>query len=458
MARPLIAVVAAVAALAAGTAVVLARHGSHAARRVAASAERPASIGASTTMHDTAGVTAATVPPSAFGSRVDGAVGTTTGCAVVDDGTTTVYSRNGAASFAPASTQKLLVAAAALSLLGPAYRFTTSAVAPAPPQDGTVTALWLVGGGDGLLSSPEFIAHVATDARADGLPLTPLATLAASLAASGVRAVDGPIHGDASRYRDAAFLPTWNPTYHTEQDIGLLSALTLNEGLQQWKPVSKLAADPAAFAASELGRLLVGRGVSVAGPFDDGTAPPGGAVVAQVSSAPLSQIISAMLRASDNLIAELLVRELDRHAGGAGTTAGGTRLVLETDARLGLPLAGVHLIDGSGLDDGDRATCTALLAAMDLGGRSGFSAIGDGLAVAGQSGTLVHRFVGTSLAGRLAAKTGWIDNVAGMVGRLQVPAGRTLRFALLVNQPMHYVDAVAIEDHFLDALMSYSPS
>jgi D-alanyl-D-alanine carboxypeptidase/D-alanyl-D-alanine-endopeptidase (penicillin-binding protein 4) len=314
--------------------------------------------------------------------------------------------------------------------------------------------LWLVGGGDGLLSSPEFIAHVATDARADGLPLTPLASLAASLVAAGIQSVAGPIHGDATRYHDAGFLPTWNPTYRTEQDIGVLSALTLNEGLQQWKPVSKLALDPAAFAASELGRLLAGRGVAVAGPYDDQPLPAGGVILARVSSAPLGQIVSAMLRASDNLLAELLVREIDRHAGGSGMTSGGIRIVLQKDAQLGLPLAGVQLVDGSGLDAADRATCSSLLAALNLGARPGFAAITDGLAVAGQSGTLVHRFTGTALAGRLAAKTGWIDNVAGMVGRLDLPGRPVLSFAFLINQPMPYVNAVAIEDRFITALAS----
>ena len=89
----------------------------------------------------------------------------------------------------------------------------------------------------------------------------------------------------------------------------------------------KLAPDPPTLAASELARLLVVRHVAAAaGP--DATAPAGAAVVAQLASAPLSQIVDAMLRASDNLIAEMLVRELDRAEGGTGTTAGGLAVVL----------------------------------------------------------------------------------------------------------------------------------
>lgn len=457
--RLLVAVaVAMVAVSGTGAAVVATRTGRAGAKRSIAYPAREAGVPpltATTAAPAASSSTSTVIPPTPFRSRLDAALGSAAGCVVVNDGPTAVYQRDATQSFAPASTQKLLVAAAALAILGPDYRFTTTVVSTAAPHDGSVGGLWLVGGGDALLASPEFAAHVAQDAPAEGLPLTPLASLADSLTAAGVRLVAGPVHGDASRYHDAPFLPTWSPTYRVEQDVGVLSALTLNEGVQQWKPSTKLTPDPAAFAASELGRLLVARGVAVSAAFDDQAAPSGAVVLAQVTSAPLSQIVSAMLRASDNLIAELLVRELDRHAGRSGTTAGGVQIVMQKDAQLGLPLSGVHLVDGSGLDAGDRATCAALLASMDLGARPGFQAIAAGLAVAGVSGTLVHRFVGTALAGRLAAKTGWIDNVAGMVGRLQLPGRPATRFALLVNQPMRYVDALAIENRFVNALATY---
>jgi D-alanyl-D-alanine carboxypeptidase/D-alanyl-D-alanine-endopeptidase (penicillin-binding protein 4) len=228
------------------------------------------------------------------------------------------------------------------------------------------------------------------------------------------------------------WLPAWPQLYRQEQDIGSLSALTVNEGIAQLKPVITLAQDPPATTAAALGGLLGGRHVAAAG-STDATAPAGAVVVAQVSSAPLSQIVQAMLRASDNLIAELLVRELDRHAGGRGTTAGGLAVVLGQEATLGVPTAAAHLDDGSGLAPTDRASCSLLLAALDLADRPSLQLIGQGLAVAGQSGTLVHRFVGTPLAGKLQAKTGSIVDVAGMVGFLNV--SRPVRFALLINQP-----------------------
>jgi D-alanyl-D-alanine carboxypeptidase len=88
-----------------------------------------------------------------------------------------------------------------------------------------------------------------------------------------------------------------------------------------------------------------------------------------------------------------------------------------------------------------------------MGDSPGFSAISNGLAVAGRSGTLVHRFGGSPLAGHLAAKTGSIDCAVSMVGRLDLRA--PLRFALIVNGPCNYDAAIAYEDRVANALATY---
>jgi D-alanyl-D-alanine carboxypeptidase/D-alanyl-D-alanine-endopeptidase (penicillin-binding protein 4) len=189
----------------------------------------------------------------------------------------------------------------------------------------------------------------------------------------------------------------------------------------------------------------------VPAPAAAGSAPHDAVVVlASVRSAPLAEIVAGMLRSSDNYVAEMLVKELDHQYGGPGLTAGGTARVLEEDGRLGLPLDGVHLDDGSGLDVGNRATCRALLAAQMLSRLAPFSVLDSGLAIAGHTGTLVHRFVGTPAETRLAAKTGWINGAAAMVGRI---AGQPVRrFALVVNGNFGWAKAQAVEDRIVALL------
>jgi D-alanyl-D-alanine carboxypeptidase/D-alanyl-D-alanine-endopeptidase (penicillin-binding protein 4) len=152
-------------------------------------------------------------------------------------------------------------------------------------------------------------------------------------------------------------------------------------------------------------------------------------------------------------MAELLVREIDRQAGGTGTTAGGTAVVLQQAAALGISTADAVMLDGSGLAPGDRATCLELLDALDLGSQPGFEPIAAGLAVAGQTGTLAARYVGSPIAGKLRAKTGSIDNAGGLVGMLNVT--RPLQFAFIDNQPMSDAALLAKEDQVVAALATY---
>jgi D-alanyl-D-alanine carboxypeptidase/D-alanyl-D-alanine-endopeptidase (penicillin-binding protein 4) len=417
----------------------------------AAPSTAAATTGPTTTMATT--TTLPLSPQAALSASLDAALAGTNSCLSVEDGLGRVlYQHRPDTALIPASTQKLLVAAAALGTLGPNFRFTTEVMAPARPAKGKVAALWLVGGGDPLLAAPEFVASTGGKARVAGYPWTPLTSLADSLAAAGITLVTGGIRGDDSHEDQLRFLPVWPALYQQQNQIGLLSALSVNEGIQFTPPKSPLAQDPPAYAASELARLLQQRKVAV-GSQPDGVAPAGALVVASVSSAPLSQIVEAMLRASDNWIAELLVRAIDKASGGRGTTAGGTATVLRYAARSGLPLNGVHMDDGSGLSRTDQATCRELLAALDLSDQAPYSPMYDGLAVAAQTGTLALRYRGTPLAGNLRAKTGSLDNAAGMVGVVTAPT--TLRFAFLDNDSATETALYGREDAVVSALAAY---
>lgn len=356
-------------------------------------------------------------------------------CFVMREGEALTFSLDPAEPKIPASTQKLLTGAAALEVFGPDHRFRTTVVAPSAPSGGTVAHLYLVGGADPALMVSSYKASLEEDPLTTGAPFTSLEDLANQVVAAGVREVRGGVTGDASRHSGAPTVPTWRSAYITDHDISFLSALTVNDGWSEWEPSKVTAPDPAANAAAELARLLSDRGVVVGGGASSGQAPAGARDIASVQSPPLGDLVTAMIRESDNLTAELLVREVGLARQGEGTTEAGTRALVEVLRELQIDVSGVALVDGSGLDRGNRATCGSALGALDLRRQEKFTALDAGLAVAGETGTLHRRFEGTGVEGRLRAKTGSLRDVVGLVGVLEDRDGGRpdLSFALMAT-------------------------
>jgi D-alanyl-D-alanine carboxypeptidase/D-alanyl-D-alanine-endopeptidase (penicillin-binding protein 4) len=354
---------------------------------------------------------------------------------VVDPDGAIVLAHEPAAVLIPASTTKLLTAAAALHVLGPEHRFRT-VVRGAAPVDGVVAGdLHLVGGGDPVL---------ATDAYADRFPRQPqlrtdIAALADAVVAAGVRRVEGSVVGDETRYDAQRYVPGWPDRYLDQNVVGPLSALSVNDSFSRYPgdggDVLEPAEDPATHAAAVLTLLLAERGVEVAGPPRAAPSPDLPALGA-LESAPLPEVLDQLLRESDNMVAELLVKELGRTVGDP-TTAGGAAVVVSALAELGLDPEGLVVADGSGLSTDNRLTCRHLTDVL------GHPEVGEdlqgGLAVAGESGTLVDAFGGTSLEGVLAAKTGSLNAVAGLAGTVADDDG-ALTFAYVANDPDGRID------------------
>lgn len=359
-------------------------------------------------------------------------------CLRVDIARATVFRHQADRPLIPASTQKVVVGQVALDRLGADHRFRTR-VLGAAPVDGVVTGdVVLVGGGDPLLTT----ATYAFVRRTADQPLTFLDGLADALVAAGVRRVTGRIVADDSRYDGLRTVPSWPERYQSENQIGPIGALTVDDGFRldlpaegsDDAPVRRRVDDPARHAADQLNALLFARGVSVDGGTAVGPATPDSPELAAVQSAPLGDVVRQMLEESDNGTAELLTKELGVQAGTGGTTASGTAAVVARAGELGIPIAGTVMADGSGLDRGNRSSCDALVAALATsGGVDG--AIGSRLPVAGRTGTLRDRFLGTPAQGRLRAKTGSLNSVTALAGFVTMSDGRTATFAYIANGP-----------------------
>jgi D-alanyl-D-alanine carboxypeptidase/D-alanyl-D-alanine-endopeptidase (penicillin-binding protein 4) len=349
-------------------------------------------------------------------------------CLVVTEGSRELFSVRPELPLVPASTLKLVTATAALDRLGPDTTLSTTVVVDEAPQDGAVDELWLVGGGDPVLGTAEWAASF----RHQPALYTSLETLADDVVAAGVRSVRGRLLGDESRYDTERRGTDWPASSTSAGNVGSLSALLVNDGYERTPDSRSPFPDPAAGAAGVLADLLRLRGVEVAG-AGAGEAPDDGEVLAEVRSAPMAEVVGSMVRESDNVSAELLTKELGLDASGEGTTAAGTGVLRDVLDEAGLPLEGVDIVDGSGLSRANRLTC-GLLAGL-LGDVGTGTALDRSLPVAGRTGSLTERFLGTPLVGRVRAKTGSLNGVETLAGIVETDAGRALSFAYLLNGP-----------------------
>ena len=319
---------------------------------------------------------------------------------------------------------KLLVAAVALDVLGPDHRFETRL---AGVRFGTTIAgnLWLIGGGDPLLSTR---AYPPTQKFTTVSP-TYLDALADEIAASGVKLITGSVIGDESRYDDERFVPTWGDGIRAIE-AGPLSALLVDDGTIVGEPLKP--ANPAVAAASVLTRQLEARGIRVLGAPASGITPADEPVLARLASAPLAASLVDLLSNSDNNAAELLLKEIGLVRRNQPTRVGGLQVLADELASRGVSMEGVVLADGSGLDAGNRVTCTTLASLLAIHGPTG--PIGQALALAGTTGTLQDVFTSGPAKGRLRAKTGTLRNVKSLSGFFPVSDGH-ITFALVLSNP-----------------------
>jgi D-alanyl-D-alanine carboxypeptidase/D-alanyl-D-alanine-endopeptidase (penicillin-binding protein 4) len=371
----------------------------------------------------------------------------TIGLAVLDGTAQRLTSHNPNKPMLPASTMKLVTAAAALRLLGPQHRFVTRVYATGPiDASGVIDGdLVLVGGGDPVLATPRFIRDV-NDIR----PATRLADLAAAVARAGVTRVTGRVIGDPSILADEPLADGWADDYLTSLDATRSSGLTVDVGLRLFERSGVLhaeaAKDPAIRAADQLRELLEARDVRV----EQAAASRRGLdsadiEIARISSPPLDELLTHALRTSDNHLADGIFRMLGA-ATGDPTWAGSERAARGalSDAGNDRLWARSRLADGSGLSRYNRLTAETTVRLLHTMASSPLRA--DWLrlqATAGETGTMQQRLAGTQAKGRVYAKTGTLRDVRSLAGTVPGPDGRDHHFAVFANDLKQYSDIAA---------------
>lgn len=386
-------------------------------------------------------------PPSALTQALDNLMAQTpSGCLLVESVDSVLYEANSEDVIEPASIMKVITAAAAFDILGPNNRYRTEVRAAANPVDGIIRGnLWLVGGGDPVLATDE---RVALSTRPQ--PHTSLDTLADRVAAAGIREIEGRVVGDESRYDSIRYVRSWPRRFITAGEIGPLSALTVNDGFSTAGHPGVAFTDPPADAGAIFKQLLEARGVRVQGGLAGGAAAAGSVRLASIESAEISEIVSAMLRDSDNGTAEMLVKEMGLREYGRGSTAAGVKAMEQALSREGTLTSGIKLADGSGLSPTNRLSCRLLTSVLADAPES----VRRGLPIAGQTGTLSRRFVGTPVEGKLKAKTGSLEGVASLAGYAINTTDRTLTFAYMANGLPAALSARTLQNALAAALVN----
>jgi D-alanyl-D-alanine carboxypeptidase/D-alanyl-D-alanine-endopeptidase (penicillin-binding protein 4) len=147
----------------------------------------------------------------------------------------------------------------------------------------------------------------------------------------------------------------------------------------------------------------------------------------------------------------MVLKAIGAEAAGKGSTAAGAAVVRRDLAQAGIPLAGARIVDGSGLSSLDRVTARELSSLLALFWRtpSMRPLLHDSLAVAGQSGTLVHRLLGPRTRGKVRGKTGTTRAASALSGYV----GSRYAFVLLQNgSPVDWTAAHTIQDRFIRTL------
>ena len=377
----------------------------------------------------------------------------TGGCLVVRRAGETVFARNADAMLIPASLQKLPLAEAALAILGPGYTFTTTALAETAPTGGVLDGdLYLVGGGDPLLSTPDFVAMLA-DHQSAG---TPLADLATDLTRAGLTRINGGVVAVADRYDTLTTVPTWPARFSGQSVAGSLSAISVNQG---WRAPPGLLTtwglppepQPSLRAAAIFDDLLEARSVRI--PNFPRVAAAGGdysghVVLATVESAPLAANLHYLLAESDNTLAEMLLKEIGLVARGSGTSAAGAAAV---HGVLAGRIPGLAVpADGSGLSPQNRLSCSQVIDVLDLGGPNGH--VGANLGVAGRTGTMENRYRNSPAAGLVQGKTGTLAGVASLAGFARAAGGDVFSYAVILNSGAEWINSEAAFGFFADLL------
>ncbi|SFA90585.1 MULTISPECIES: D-alanyl-D-alanine carboxypeptidase/D-alanyl-D-alanine-endopeptidase [unclassified Bacillus (in: firmicutes)] len=413
----------------------------------------------------------------------------------------------------PASNMKLLTAAAALSVLGPKYRFSTEVYTTGKVTGSVLEGdLYLKGKGDPTLLKSDF------------------AKLTKELKEKGITQITGNVFADDSWYDDVRLpldLP-WSDefTYYGAQisalsaspnedyDVGsvvvevtsgngigkpgnvkitpdtdyvqIINRVTtvtpdgkkevkfkrehgsnkiIIEGMIPYK--AKLAREwisvwePTGYALALFRQALSEEKINVNGQFQKGAVPDQATLTLTHSSMPLSELLVPFMKLSNNAHAEILVKEMGRVVKGEGSWEKGLEVMESELKKLGVNTENLVMRDGSGISHVNLVPAQEISQLLyDVQNKDWFPTYLNSLPVAGMEekmtgGTLRKRMKEAPLRGNVRAKTGSISTVSTLAGYVKTQSGDGVVFSILLNNLTDDDKGKAIEDNLMKILVEH---
>ena len=427
-----------------------------------------------------------------------------------------LYSLNPRTLMMPASNMKILTLAAAVETLGWDYRFRTTLESTAPIEDGALAGdLVVVGGGDPTINARGNRAAAVLDewatklkalgvTRIDGNVIgdasgfeatglgqgwswddlqygytAPVSALQFNENTATLTVTPGEAAGDQARLELAADTGLGLVHQVMTGEPGSPTAIAVQRSPNdRWLQVSgSIAADaspitrdvaiasPARYFARAVLDGLAARGIPVRGlPLDrpNQTVIASGPrrVLVESSSPPLREIAATMMKVSQNLYAETLLKQTGAmKSGGPATAEAGRSAARDVFANWNIPQATYVQVDGSGLSRYDYVTADLLVTILEhmFKDPRHHEAFTSALPIAGTDGTIASRLKNTRAEGNAIAKTGSIANVRALSGYVRTRDGETLAFSMLANSftiPPATVNWIA--DVAVETLSNYS--
>jgi len=420
-----------------------------------------------------------------------------------------LFSTGARKTLIPASNVKIVTAAAALSKLGPGYKFRTEVWVDGPIWGGVVRGnLYLKGYGDPLLVD-EY-----------------LWTLARDIAYRGIFEVRGKIIADNTYFDDKLYGEGWGkigpeayyapanalslnfntfvvtanpggkvgsppkifymaPDKHLKlvnrartvrgRGKSLLKVIGVEKGVNSYEVVGTIPIkseaveirrkvdDPALYTVGSLEAYLVSWGVVTSGLIEKGKVPADAKLLLTRESKPLSGMVQAIGKMSNNFVAEQIIKTLcaehgTKEKGSPATTVCGLKVVEDFLSKLDIEPGSYTMADGSGLSRKNRFSAQQLnkvLSAMYRYERAWPEFVA-GLSIAGVDGTLDDRFLKSPLKGLMRGKTGHLNGVNTLSGYVPSKRGEILAFSMLLNNfPGYHSTVERIQERILEAVARY---